>query len=71
MMAPFYEQATAKLEPRVRLTKLNTEEEQNIAAQFGIRSIPTLAIFKDGHEVTRQAGAMDLGTIIRWVNSHV
>ena len=71
MMAPFYEQATAKLEPRVRLTKLNTEVEQGIAAQFGIRSIPTMIIFKTGQEVARQAGAMDLANIIRWVNSHV
>ncbi len=70
MMAPAYEQAARQLEPRVRLAKLNTEQNQQIASQLGIRSIPTLAIFKNGREIARQAGAMDLGSIIRWVDAH-
>ncbi len=71
MMAPAYEQAASRLEPRVRLAKLNTEQEQLIASQLGIRSIPTLAIFKKGQEIVRQPGAMDLEGIVRWVNAHV
>jgi thioredoxin 2 len=71
MMAPAYAQAAVKLEPRVRLAKLNTEQEQGIAAQFNIRSIPTLIIFKGGRELARQAGAMSAADIIRWINSHV
>ena len=71
MMAPAYTQAAAKLEPRVRLAKLNTEQEQGIAAQFNIRSIPTLVIFKDGREIARQSGAMSAADIIRWINSHI
>lgn len=71
MMAPAYAQAAVKLEPRVRLAKLNTEQEQGIAAQFNIRSIPTLIIFKGGVELARQAGAMSAADIIRWINSHV
>jgi thioredoxin 2 len=70
MMAPAYEQAAIQLEPRVRLAKLNTEQEQLVASQFNIRSIPTLALFKDGREITRQPGAMDQGNIVRWVNTH-
>jgi thioredoxin 2 len=70
MMAPAYEQAARQLEPGVRLAKLNTEQNQAIASQFGIRSIPTLAIFKNGVEIARQAGAMDLGSIIRWVEAY-
>lgn len=70
MMAPAYEQAARQLEPAVRLAKLNTEENQHVAAQFGIRSIPTLAIFKNGREIARQAGAMDSGSIVRWVDGH-
>jgi thioredoxin 2 len=70
-MAPAYAQAAVKLEPRVRLAKLNTEQEQGIAAQFNIRSIPTLIIFKGGRELARQAGAMSAADIIRWINSHV
>ncbi|RMD80118.1 MAG: thioredoxin TrxC [Gammaproteobacteria bacterium] len=58
MMAPAYEQAAALLEPRVRVAKVNTEEEQEAAARFGIRSIPTLVLFHRGREVARQAGAL-------------
>lgn len=71
MMAPFFEQAAAQLEPEVRLTKLNTEAEQGIANEFGIRSIPTLIIFKNGQEIARQSGAMDLSNLLRWVRTHI
>lgn len=67
MMAPAFEQAAARLEPRVRLAKVNTEEAQSIAAQFGIRSIPTLVAFRNGREVARQSGALDAAGIARWV----
>jgi thioredoxin 2 len=70
MMAPAFEQAAAQLEPRVRLAKVNTEDEQNLAARFNIRSIPTLALFQGGLEVARQAGAMrSAADIARWVQS--
>ncbi len=71
MMAPQFEQAAAQLEPRLRLAKVNTEAEQMLGAQFGIRSIPTLAIFKGGREVARQPGAMGAADIVRWVQSQV
>lgn len=71
MMAPAFAAAAAQLEPRIRLLKLNTESEQRIAAQFSIRSIPTLAIFKNGREVARQAGAMDTGSIVSWVSNYI
>ena len=71
MMAPAYAQAAASLEPRVRLAKLNTEQEQSIAAQFNIRSIPTLILFKAGREIARQAGSMSAADIVHWINSHI
>ncbi|TRW89550.1 thioredoxin TrxC [Candidatus Methylobacter oryzae] len=71
MMAPAYAQAAASLEPHVRLAKLNTEQEQGVAAQFNIRSIPTLIIFKSGREIARVSGAMSPADIIRWVKSNV
>jgi thioredoxin 2 len=70
MMAPAYSQAAAQLEPHFRFAKVNTEQEQQLAAQFGIRSIPTLAIFKNGKEIARQAGAMDAGTLTQWVQQY-
>ena len=71
MMAPAFEQAAARLEPRVRLAKLNTENEQAIAAQFHIQSIPTLALFRHGKEIARQSGAMGMADIINWTQSHL
>jgi len=69
MMAPAYAQAAAQLEPALRLVKLDTEQAQPLAAQFNIRSIPTLALFKSGREVARQAGAMDARGIVAWAKS--
>jgi thioredoxin 2 len=69
MMAPQFQQAARLLEPKVRLAKVNTEAEPQLAAQFGIRSIPTLALFRGGQEVARQAGAMGAQDIVRWVSS--
>ncbi len=71
MMAPHFESAAAQLEPRVRLAKLNTEQAQQTAAKFGIRSIPTLAVFKNGREVARQAGAMDARSLTGWIQSQL
>jgi thioredoxin 2 len=71
MMAPAYEQAAALLEPQVRVAKLNTEDAQAISARFNIRSIPTLALFIDGKEVARQAGAFrTVQDIADWTRSH-
>jgi thioredoxin 2 len=70
MMAPAFAEAAGKLEPAVRLAKLNTEMEQNIGARLGIRSIPTMIIFRKGREVARQSGAMAAHDIIRWVQTN-
>ena len=69
--APTYSKAASQMEPKARFIKINTEVEQQIGAQFNIRSIPTLAIFKNGKEVTRISGAMDLGGFTQWVNQNI
>ena len=70
-MAPAYEQAAAQLDPQVRLAKVDTEAVPALGARFNIRSIPTLALFKNGVEVARQPGAMGTADIVRWVQSHL
>jgi len=70
-MAPAFAQAAAELEPEVRLAKVDTESQQQLAARFNIRSIPTLAIFKGGREIARQSGAADAASLKRWVKSHL
>lgn len=71
MMAPVFEQAAQDLNSRFILAKVNTESEQMLAGQYGIRSIPTLALFKKGREINRSAGAMDLNSLKQWAQSQV
>ena len=70
-MAPAFDRAAAELAPRVRLAKLDTEAEPEIAARFGIRSIPTLVAFRGGREIARQSGAMALQPLVQWIGNHV
>jgi len=69
-MAPAFERAAAELKTRARFAKLNTEDAQRVAARFGIRSIPTLILFRGGREVARVSGAMDARSIASWVLRH-
>ncbi|MCB1808549.1 MAG: thioredoxin TrxC [Candidatus Competibacteraceae bacterium] len=69
-MAPVFEQAAARLEPHFRLAKLNTDQAQELAGQLQIRSIPTLLVFRQGQELARQSGALDLGSLLRWVQQY-
>lgn len=71
MMAPTFAEACTQMEPRLRFAKVNTETEPQLAARFGIRSIPTLAIFKHGQEITRHSGALDLASLKRWLSGHL
>ncbi|MDP2805802.1 MAG: thioredoxin TrxC, partial [Gallionellaceae bacterium] len=69
-MAPAYEEAAQKLEPHFRVAKVNTEEAQDLGARFNIRSIPTLALFKGGREIARQAGATNAAGILQWAQAN-
>ena len=68
-MAPQFEAAARRLEPRLRFAKVNTDAAPDLAARFNIRSIPTLIVFRDGRPVAQQAGAMDAGSLARWLES--
>lgn len=57
--APVFAEAASSLEPQLRLAKVDTEAQPALAQRFGIRSIPTLLVMRDGREVARQAGAMN------------
>ncbi len=69
MMAPQYESAASRLEPGYRLAKLNTEDVPQVAARYGIRSIPTMIVFRGGQEVARHSGAIGAEQIVQWVRS--
>jgi thioredoxin 2 len=68
-MAPAFERAAASLKTRVRFAKLDTEAAQDIAARYGIRSIPTMIVFRRGQEAGRTSGAMDARSIESWLGS--
>lgn len=68
-MAPAYETAAQRLQTKARFAKINSDEEPGLSSRFGIRGIPTLIVFKGGNEVARQSGAMDLTTLMQWLNS--
>ena len=65
-MAPQFEKAASRLEPAVRLAKVNTDDEQELASRFAIRGIPTMILFHHGREIARQSGVLDSGAIERW-----
>ena len=71
MMAPQFEAAAVQLEPRVRLGKIDTEAQPALAGRFGIRSIPTLLLLRDGVEVARQAGAMTREQVVQWAKTQL
>lgn len=68
MMGPAFAAAAKQLEPRFRLAKVNTENEQQLGAQLNIRSIPTLVLYVHGEERARQSGALTSAQIIQWVH---
>jgi thioredoxin 2 len=67
MFAPVFSQAAAAMPTQARFVKVNTEIEQFLAQQHQIRSIPTLALFKNGREVDRISGALGLDQLRAWV----
>lgn len=71
MMAPQFERLAAEVEPQVRLAKLNTEAEPQLAARYHIRSIPTLIMFQQGREIARQSGALDQQSLQRWISQNL
>lgn len=71
MMAPHFAEAAKSLEPGVRLMKLNSEEQPEVAGRLGIRGIPTMLLYRDGREIARVSGAMSARQIIDWTNAQL
>jgi thioredoxin 2 len=70
-MAPQFERAAADLEPEVRLAKLNTEDNQEIASRLGISAIPTFLLLNRGREIGRLAGARSAGELAAWTRNQL
>jgi thioredoxin 2 len=70
-MAPMFDQAAQELEPKVRLLKLNADEEPRTTSELGVTAIPTLLLLHKGQIVARSAGAMDTRRIVGWIRSQL
>jgi thioredoxin 2 len=70
MMAPAFADA-ARQRPRVRFVKVDSDEAQSAAQAHGIRSIPTLIIFRGGREVARMSGAVPARQLVAWIDQQL
>ncbi|MEN3929805.1 thioredoxin [Microvirga sp. W0021] len=71
MIAPALEEISNEMAGKVKVAKVNVDENQNIASQFGIRSIPALLIFKNGQLAGQRAGAAPKGDLTKWIESTI
>ena len=69
-MAPEFERAALRLEPRLRLVKVNVDEAPTVAARFNVRSIPTIALMLHDREIAQRAGAISAAELERWALRH-
>jgi thioredoxin 1 len=71
MIAPALDEISKELEGKVKIVKMNVDENQQIPGQFGIRSIPTLMIFKDGKLAAQKVGAASKGDLAKWISAAI
>ncbi|WP_373741033.1 thioredoxin TrxA [Neisseria sp.] len=71
MIAPVLDDIAAEMEGKVKVVKINVDDEQQTAAQFGIRSIPTLMVFKNGQQVAAHSGALAKGQLTAFIEASI
>ena len=71
MIAPALDEIAAELQGKVKIAKLNIDENPELAAKFGVRSIPTLMMFKDGEVADMKVGAAPKTALASWINGNV
>jgi thioredoxin 1 len=71
MIAPSLEEIATEMKGKIKVAKLNVDENPKVAAEFGIRSIPTLMVFKGGKQVAVKTGAGPKSALQSWINASV
>jgi thioredoxin 1 len=68
IVAPLLDEIAAELGEKVKIVKLNVDENQKIAGALGIQSIPTMILFKNGQAAAKRVGAAPKGELLRWIS---
>jgi len=71
MIAPALEEIANELHGKIKIAKLNVDENPGVASKYGIRSIPTLMVFKDGKQIATKTGAGPKSELSRWISAAV
>ena len=71
MIGPSLEEISAEMAGKVKIVKMNVDENPGVPGTFGIRSIPTLILFKDGKAASQKVGAAPKGDLVKWINSAI
>jgi thioredoxin 1 len=71
MIGPSLEEIAAEMQGKVKIAKINVDENPGIASKLGIRSIPTLMLFKDGKLASQKVGAAPKGELTRWITEAI
>jgi len=67
-IGPSLEEISDEMEGKVKITKVNIDENPDLAAQYGVRSIPTLLLFKNGEPASMQVGGKPKSDLVNWIN---
>lgn len=71
MIAPILDEIAPEFAGKVKIVKINVDDNQLVAGQFGVRSIPTLLLFKNGQLVATQVGALPKNQLAAFINQHL
>jgi thioredoxin 1 len=71
MIGPSLEEISTEMAGKVKVVKINVDENPNVAGKLGIRSIPTLMVFKGGQLTAQRMGAAPKGELVKWISSAV
>ena len=71
MIGPALEELAVEYAGKIKIAKVNVDENPNTAAQYGIRSIPTMLVFKNGQVVDQMVGAMPKNMIAKKIDEHI
>ncbi len=69
MISPVLEEIANEMGDKVKILKMNIDENQQTPSQLGVRSIPTLTLFKDGQAISTKVGVIPKSKLIEWINS--